>query len=240
MAKASKKISRQFLPIIVCVAAAIVLVYIIYLKSNAVAIGGSTGESIGAITGKVIGSFEGLTTGRKEGSEAGKEEGLSAENTAAEIATQMKKLQNLEVLVASVKVSDVHTVGEKQDYKALYLVKGEVIFSVDLSKAEVQEDADNLIISIPQPVGKLIFDPERIEKKAEFERYLRAGSAEDGMKEMLNTLAKMQEATAETLNNYDSLVDNARKSAIKQVTRLAESSSINNKTVKVEFYESKD
>ncbi|WP_026522735.1 DUF4230 domain-containing protein [Butyrivibrio sp. VCB2001] len=240
MRKMSKKITKQILPFLICLAASIVLVYVVYLKSNAVAIGGSAGESIGAITGKIMGSFEGLTTGRIEGSEAGKEEGLSAENTTAEIATQMKELQNLEVLVASVKVSDVHTVGVKQDYKALYLVKGEVIFSVDLSKAEVKEVDDTLIISIPQPVGKLIFDPDKIEKKAEFERYLRAGSAEDGMKEMLNTLAKMQDATAETLNNYDSLVNAAKQSAVKQVARLAESSSLNDKTISVEFLESKD
>ena len=183
---------------------------------------------------------EGMTAGRKDGAAAGKAAGLSAEDTEADIANEIRQVSNLEVLVASVKISDVHSIGSKIDYMALYLLKGEVIFSVDLSEADIVQQGGELIITIPEPTSQLIIDQSQIEKVAEYQKNYFSGSAEAGFDAYLNSMTKVQEASAETLDNYDSLIGAARESAIKQVKQLATSAGVSEKNVVVQFKEGGD
>lgn len=198
------------------------------------------GENAGTIVGSAIGSFEGITKGRSEGKEAGKTAGLSAEDTETEIANEIQKVANLEVLVASVKVTDMHSIGEDNEYSALYLIKGEVVFSVDLESARVKLQNDKLFITLPTPTGKLYFDQSQIDKAAEYQEYYFSGSAEAGYDAYLNTMEKLHKATAEELDNYDVLLDAARESAERQVTQLVTSANMKNRNVNVEFEEEQD
>lgn len=220
------------IPLIVLVCA---LTYVISLRVNANDIGTAMGASMGSLVGKAVGSLEGMTIGSKEGWDAGKDKGLSAEDTTGSIANELKQLNKLEVLVASVKLNDVHSVGD--DYKAIYLLKGEVVFTVDLSKAIIEESDGTLHITLPEPEMEPIIDNNRTEKIAEYQKRFYSGSAEDGLDAYLNSMAKFEEVTKDTLANYDALSESAKNAAKNQVTQLANSVAVNKKNVKIDFME---
>lgn len=204
----------------------------LYLYLNAVSIGNGLGSNTGSSVGKAVGSYDGLT----DGSEDGKKSGLSAEDTKADIATQLQQVQKLEVLVASVKLKDVHTVG-KEDYAALYLANGNVVFTVDMDKADITSNSGKLRILLPSPVGELYIDDSSIKKAAENQKHIFSGSAEDGFDAYLNTMKKVQEASDDTLSNYDVLLDSAKQAAKRQITLLAQAASSSYETITVEFKE---
>ena len=214
-----------------------VLISVISLRINASSMGNGVGQNMGSLAGRAIGSMEGLTKGRNDGTQAGKNDGLSAEDTEAEVANALHDLQNLEVLVASVKVQDIHSIGVNNDYKALYLMKGEVVFSVDMNEAEIVLNGDNLTITIPMPKGELIIDQSQVEKVAEYQRHYFKGDAESGFTAYLNSMTKVQEATAETLNNYSALLEAAKSSATNQIEQIANAAAVNKKSVYVSFIE---
>lgn len=234
MKKLLKKIPKSGTYIVPCVFIACVLLYVIILRVNAESMGTTFGQSTGSQVGRFVGSFEALADYREAYAE-GKEQGLSAEDTTVEVANKIKEVERLEVLVASVKLNDIHTVGD--DYAALYLLKGDAVFSVDLSKAEITEDADGLHIVLPQLEMDLIVDQSRIEKVAEYQKLLFNGSSEDGFDAYLNSMAKIVEESKETLVNYDSLKETAEETAKKQVTQLANSVAVEKRTIEVSFKE---
>ncbi|MBP3804020.1 MAG: DUF4230 domain-containing protein [Oribacterium sp.] len=237
MGKILKKIPKNSIPAVLCVLIGIAMIYTINLRMNATSLGGGIGAGTGTLVGKAIGSLEGMTKGRVEGTEAGKQTGLSAEDTEATIANQIQQMENLEVLVASVKLSNFHTIGESKDYAALYLVNGNVVFTVDMSQAKIEAQTNSLKITIPKPVGTLYLDDSSVEKVAEYQRKFFNGKAEDGFDAYLNTMKKMQEASEETLSNYDVLVSSAKEAAVNQITLIAKSVSTQYEDVVIEWAE---
>ena len=214
--------------------ALLVLIYVIGLYQKAEAMGTRLGQSAGTEVGQFVGASEALADYGKAYAE-GKEQGLSAEDTTAEVANKIKEVERLEVLVASVKLNDIHTVGD--DYAALYLLKGDAVFAVDLSKAEIKAQNDELYITLPQLEMDLIVDQSKIEKVAEYQRFLFDGSSEDGYDAYLNSMTKIIEESKEALVNYDSLKNTAEETAIRQVTQLANSVAAKQREVVVKFKE---
>ena len=233
---------KKPLPCVMVFLALVISVFclVLVMHIDTESISGRVGQEIGTMTGRAIGSLEGMTSGRTEGMEAGRNAGLSAVDTEASIADRIKEVEKLEVLVASVKLSDVHVIGEDKGYAALYLLKGDVIFTVDLSKATVVMQDEVLHIIIPKPEGELVIDQGKIEKKAEYQKHYFKGNTEAGFDAYLNSMAKIEEASAETLKNYDELIKAAENSAEVQVKQLASSSNILADDVVVEFLEEED
>lgn len=233
------KIELRKIPSFVIVGVVFALLFLVgyfsvKFRIEAENIGGSIGSNLGTLTGKAIGSIEGVLVGSKEGWEAGKAKGLSAEDTTVKIIDTMKETARLEVLVASVKLKDIHSVGD-DDYKALYMLKGNAIFSVDLSKADIDERTDGLYVTIPQPEMELIIDQSMIKKEAAYQKHYWKGSAEEGLDAYLNSMAQIAKKSESSLANYDSLVRAARNSATKQVIQLVNSVSASRKNVYVSF-----
>lgn len=227
-----KKILKVFLFIVLGLMI-FAMLYIIYLRVMAIEVGKNTGTEAGYLVGRALGSWEGMTQGRIEGLEAGKAAGLSAEDTVVNVETKMQQMNNLEVLVASVKMSDIHIIGEKTDYAALYLANGNIVFSVDMSKAVVTYSGNEMKITLPEPKAALYIDQSSVEKVAEYQKHYFSGSAEDGFDAYLNSMQKISEASAETISNYDELIISAKESAEKQVKMLAQSASVNFDTINV-------
>ena len=221
--------------LVLLVLVACIFSYFATLRMNAKNIGGGLGTGAGSIVGKAIGSLEGMTKGRKEGTEAGRSAGLSAEDTSAEIATELQQTAELEVLVASVKLKDFHTIGDDINYAALYLVNGNVVFTVDLSQADIEPIENGLHVTLPSPKGTLYLDESSVKKVAEYQKKFFNGSAEDGFDAYLNTMKHMQEASEETLNNYDTLISAAKESAKKQVLLLAQGVQTGSKEIHIDF-----
>lgn len=229
-----KKIPKTGTYTIPCVFIACVLIYVIILRVNAESMGTTFGHSTGSQVGEFVGSFEALIDYREAYAE-GKEQGLSAEDTTAEVANKIKEVERLEVLVASVKLNDIHIVGE--DYAALYLLKGDAEFIVDLSNAEITEESDGLHIILPQLEWDLKVDQSKTEKVAEYQKLLFNGSSEDGFDAYLNSMAKIVKESKEKLVNYDSLKKTAEETAIKQVSQLANSVAVEKREIIVTFKE---
>lgn len=213
---------------IICVIVFFILTILINIESMARVFG----EKLGSDVGKLAGSFEAFTDYGKA-YEEGKREGLSAEDTTIEKIVKIKEMKNLEVLIASVKLNDVHSVGD--EYKALYLMKCEAIFTVDLEKAIFDQRDDGLHIMIPNPEMEIIANQKNINKIAEYQKSFFAGSAKDGFDAYLNSMVKILENSKTRMANYDSLMESAKESAKRQVIQLANSVSASGQEIYVEF-----
>lgn len=234
MRKLLKKIPKSGTYIVPCVIIACVLLYVIILRVNAESMGTVVGQLTGSQKGKFDGSLEALANYREACAE-GKEEGLSAEDTVVEVANKMKEVKRLEVLVASVKLNDISTIGD--DYAALYLLKGDAVFTVDLSKAEITEETDGLHIMLPRLDVDPIIDESKVEKVDEYQKWSFSGKTEDGFNAYLNSTRKLIEESKETLANDASLKMIAEEAAIKQVTQLANSVAVEKRDIIVSFKE---
>ena len=197
------------------------------------------GDLIGANTGKVtgwaVGSFRGVTEGIEKGTEAGKASGLSAEDTQVETIRKIEEIGRLEVLAAGAKLTNIHSIGT--DYSAIYLMKGNAVFTVDLQKADFrfEEEGKTLSITLPEPEMELYIDESATEKLAEYQKHFYTGSAKDGFTAYLNTTKNTVAEVRETMANYDELLTQAKESAVKQVTWLAQSARGEETAVTVRF-----
>ena len=202
---------------------------------------GSMGEKISKTFGETVGvftgSFDGVTKGLSEGEEAGRAEGISAKDTKASIKDKMDEVGKLEVLTAGVGIKNAHKYGEK--YASMYLMKGNIIFSVDLTKADFIEELSNnkLLIRLPNPEVDLTLNEEETAKLAERQNKVFDGDAEDGYDAYLNTLKKTQSELESVIGNYDQLVEQAKNSAQTQIRFIAEQASLSEREIIFEFKE---
>jgi len=233
-----KKIPSIAWFIIPCVLLICVFGYALNFHIHAQATGGMIGESTGTLAGRAIGSLDGLTRGQIEGYEAGKEEGLSAKDTTAELATKIKEVEHLEVLVASGTYNDVLSIGpNRDDYAAQLTQKYNAVFTVDLGTADIVLQSDGLHIVLDQPVVEFISIGD-IEKKNEYQKkgvIVKTGSAEGGYTAADNSMNEIVIKAEERLQSDESLMSAARSSAITQLTQLVNAVSLTKPEVFVEF-----
>ncbi|HOO07936.1 MAG TPA: DUF4230 domain-containing protein [Ruminococcus sp.] len=209
----------------------------------------ATVYAVSSISGGLIdsvGSAAGAINGAIEGAKAGREQGLSAEDTSASIDSKITEVGKLEVLTAGVSIKNMHSVGNNdsfggEKYANLLIMKGNAIFTVDLTKATFDEPADGkLTITLPQPEMDLTFNEEETQILAERQNSFFDGSAEDGYIAYLNTLAKSQTEIKSVLANYDSLMEQARKSAETQLSYIVQQASLTDRELVIEFAEEGD
>ena len=214
------KIPLKFKVIVVLavIAAGLVLILTIQIWRKAKTYGENIGDVTGKTVGIAVGSFHGFSEG-KRGREDGKEDGLSASDTVA----------NLQVLVSSIKLNDYHKLEEK--YAALYLLKGDAVFTVDLSKAviDANEDGEVWYIRLPQPEVTVYIDDRYTKKVAEYQRKFFNGSAEDGFNAYINSMSNLESKAKDAIEEDGSLMKCARDSAEKQIKRLAKMARVNDK-----------
>lgn len=220
--------------IFILILSAIAFAIAVSIRLNASMTGSEMGRISGINSGKLAGSIDGLSEA-KEAWEEGKQKGLSAEDIVVNLSNSLSQTEKLEVLVASVKVSDLREVGEK--YKALYLIGGEVIVTVDLSQSTIEYNSENSewIICLPEPEAELRMDQDKIEKKASYSKRFLNGSAKDGMEAFYNSMRELSETSVEELSNHDYLIEAAKDSARKQVAELICATMISENDVKIVF-----
>ncbi len=195
------------------------------------------GRSSGSLVGTAIGSFRGVTEGISAGTAAGKAAGLSAEDTVAKVKTDLIRTGRLQVLTAGVKIANCHKVGE--DYAALYIVKGSAVYTVDLEKAKVDYNSadSSMRIDIPKPQMEVYIDQNETEKLAEYQKHKFVGDAEDGAKAYLNSMKHSEEEIKESMDNYDSLMEQAKTVARNQIEALVDTVRGDHLSVTVHFYD---
>lgn len=185
-------------------------------------VGSSSGESFGKIAGTVVGTVEAA----KDAQNAyinGKEEGLSAEDTKAYITNSFENVGNLEVLASSVTLTNVNSVGE--DYKALYLLKGDAIFSVDLSNTQFTIDTNNnkVIVYAEKPVVDIYINDMQTQKLATYQKKRWTGTSEEGYIQYMNSMKNAESEIREKVADYDALVESAISAEKQQIQFLVQS-----------------
>ncbi len=192
------------------------------------------GEQAGTVVGTAIGSYNGITEGLAQGLEDGTEDGLSATDITIDIEPEITQVGNLEVLVAGITITDTLSIGDA--YKELYALQADAVFSVDLTQTKVSYSVDgDVYISIPEPEVELYLNLSTSEKLAEVSNFSFTVSAQDGMTAYLNSMANLQSSAADSIDGYDSLMNEARSAAIAQVQQLAKAICGSQKTVYVQF-----
>lgn len=184
-----------------------------------------------------MGSWRGVTQGYAAGLEDGTEAGLSAQDIEANIVNKMTVSGNLQVLLVDLRLTDLYQHGN--DYAALFGIKGEGVFSVDLTQSQVtySEAQNEITITIPKPVFTPYLDDSSLETFAEYTRPLFNGSTQNGYRGYLNSRAQIEQRIQSELAGYDKMVQQAEDSALRQVELLAKSVSGSGASVTVQFVE---
>ena len=234
--KRSNGIKAKVLFLLVLIFAAAIAGSGLYWRHQAKSIGEAVGAGTGTVVGRLAGSLDGITNGTEDGKKAA----ISTEDTETVVREQMEQTEKLEVLAAGVQLSNFHKIGDDDSpkYAALYLINATVVFTVDLSQAEVtlREDDNTLHVCLPRPECSLYIDGA-VEKAAEYQKTRFTASAEDGFDAYLNSVKQLQNATEENLSNYDQLTESARAAAENQVQMLVSAVSIGDYTPVIEWAE---
>lgn len=199
----------------------VVVVLTFFLHSRAATVGTNAGKVSGNLVGTAIGSAKGITEGVAKGAEDGANAGLSAEDIEVDIKGAIELSGKLEVLTASVSLKDMLQLGDGT-YSALYIFYGDAIFTTDLDQAEINFNQDNtsVCVKIPVPVMTVSLDETQSNKLKEDMKFSLRTNSEDGYESYINTRKKISENISQKVANYDSLLQAAKESAIKQVDQL--------------------
>lgn len=185
-----------------------------------------TGAEKGTETGISDGTREGKAateTERERGALEGKVSGLSAKDTQTRMLGELKLREagKLDVLVAGVSLDNFHSIGNK--YAAIYLMKADAVFSVDLRQSEVKWGEDGFWIKVlaPQPEVIVYFDDAETEKIAEWQKSYFSGTAEDGFLAYINSVKELTASASANIEQNETLMESARKAAEQQIQLLA-------------------
>ncbi|MEE1044757.1 MAG: DUF4230 domain-containing protein [Olegusella sp.] len=198
--------------------AAVLVVLFIVVPMITSAVGSSAGIAVGTATGTADTFAE-----AKDTVSDAKTDALSAEDTEVLLGNAITNVGNLDVLTAGVVIENINKVGKS--YEGLYLVKGDAVFSVDLTKADVSlgenENGEQVLtVTLPEPTVKLYLDEDKTELLAEEQHFDLFSGAEEGIQEYLNSMANITEKSEKSIMGYDDLMENARTTAIAQVEDL--------------------
>ncbi len=174
-------------------------------------------QGAGSAAGFFAGSVEGVPY-YLERYDQGKEKGLSAEDSHVTGLTRAQLGDGkLQVLAATVSLAVDNEVGKT--YAALALLRGNIVFSVDLSRAEIGDG----VLTLPDVEMSFVIDHRQTEIIAEYQRSFFNGSTEDGYDEFLNSVRKIESEVEKYVENYDELRDEARQAAVEMVKTIADS-----------------
>ncbi len=218
--KAFKIILGIFLGIILMGAAAFLFMVAMPIHNGADHMGEDVGQSVGQLVGYAVGTYKGITEKAAEGWEDGKEKGLSAEDTDVTI-DEIKTLGKgkLEVLSADISINNIPQISD--DYAALYVRPGNVIFSIDLSQTVVTKNSDGTYtVTAPSPEAELFLKEDKAEKIAEYIKYPFTGKVTDGIEANVNARAEVLKRSIEELSNYAQLLEDAKEFAKKQIVLI--------------------
>lgn len=194
--------------------------------------------AIGMAAGTATGSFRGVTQGIAAGAEAGKEAGLSAEDTTVKIGNKMTETGNLQVMLVDLLLTDLYQQGPENNpqYAALLDIKGEGVFSVDLTQSKItySETEEQITITIPEPVFTPYLDDNTVEILAEYKPRFLDGSTINGYQGYLNSNDQLKRKAQEEMLT---MIEPAKISAKEQVELLAKSICGRTVSIKVNFIE---
>ncbi len=146
----------------------------------------------------------------------------------------IRNIGKLQVMSANVNIVDDITIGASAlpDFKRIYNRKGTAVYSVDLSRIgffiDQTQPNKTVFIKLPSLEVELFLDERTTKQIAEYQKKGWTGNAADGFLSYLTTSKNGYEAMEKSLQQYEGLMLEARKSAIKRVRQLAETTYLDN------------
>lgn len=209
-----------------------------YVRFQAKSLGTNAGQIGGKAVGTAIGSFHGFFEGQAKGKEAGRIEGLSAKDIKAQIKGSIENLGKLEVLSSRFTITDLNELGD--DYKALLVIKGKAIFTVDLNKADFSVDSEKkeVWIAVPEPEMTIYFDSRKTKIEAEVELskwFWDKKTAEDGAINYSQSMNKNRETVKDKISNYEQLISVSKDIAKVQLNQLVTAVCAGNYDIRIIF-----
>lgn len=211
------------------IAAAAFIVAVLFACFSVYQTGMNVGAAMGTAVGSAVGSKNGLNTGIADGRKAG----LSAVETTAVLEEKMEAAGRLQVLAAGVTLNNAQKVGTA--YNAIEILKGDLVFTVDLQNATVSVNDTQAVILIETPQVQFYLDELESEKIMEVSKFSLITNAEDGVTAFLNSRIATVKSVEENIQGYKTLMDSAKEAAIAQTKSLAEAACGGSKTVVVGF-----
>lgn len=191
----------------------------------------------GAGPGKIVGTVQGAREGYEKGYQEGKKEGLSAKDTEVKIEDGVKGLGFLEVLEAQMKMTDYFSISENKDYALLYSKEIQVIFSYDMTKADVEIENDKeIVINMPPADVNIKIIDNSFEMIDEYSKSKNSGSRKDAETAWINSKVELEKNAKNNLKNDELLMTKAENNAKVQVTNLVKALN-NDAKVECHFYE---
>lgn len=215
-------------------ALSLLLIFAVFFMANFYIHYIKTAETLGRNVGSAVGNIKGITTGMQHGVEDGKYVGIHADDYEVEVKSLMAQTSKLEVLVADAAVYTKFEIGKK--YEAMYIYKGDAIFTVDLAKANAKKQGSNRIkIESPMPVVEFIISESETEKLFDSQKGIFIGDKSGGYEAYIEHRNTLNQHLEDELVGYDMLLESAKESAIRQLTSLAKSVCGREFEVEVEF-----
>lgn len=166
--------------------------------------------------------------GRKSG------DTFSSTKVTAEV-TSIREIGMLEVMTASIRVNRYITIAESNEdkpaYAALYDIPGTAVYSVDLSKLDIDVVSSEggrrkVLVGIPTPEARLKVAENEINKLDEWQKGSFTGSAENGYMEYMKVSKDSADALEKEISDSVNLKSRAMESAKTQIDMLIRNLSI--------------
>ena len=149
--------------------------------------------------------------------------------------TSVKEIGELEVMTASVQVNRQILISSNNnvEYSSLYNVPGTAVYTVDLSKLEIDivDTADGgrkVLVGIPALEVSLMVHEDELEKIAEYQKGRFTGSAKEGYEKYLSVTKESVAAVEKEIADSEGLRSRAEDSARTQIDMLIRSLSLEN------------
>ncbi len=149
--------------------------------------------------------------------------------------TSVKEIGELEVMTASVQVNRQILISNnnKVEYSSLYNVPGTAVYTVNLSKLEIDivDTADGIrkvLVGIPALDVSLMVHEDELEKIAEYQKGKFTGSAKEGYEKYLSVTKESVAAVEKEIADSEGLRSRAEDSARTQIDMLIRSLSLEN------------
>ncbi|MBQ1377487.1 MAG: hypothetical protein IIY77_05905 [Lachnospiraceae bacterium] len=107
---------------------------------------------------------------------------------------------------------------------AVNLLKGIVVFTSDLSQADITLQGDVVRIALPLPRGEVTVDETRLKKTASLQERFFGGTPEAGLNAYREAMELTRDLSSENLQSpaYKALLEAAKEAAEKQISLLVE------------------
>ena len=218
---------------VLTVAISILTVFVLLVEMPMLFSTNSLAQNVGANLGKMVG----LAIGSADAMHDLEDVINDAENKAntpkvtVTVEETFKNVGKLEVLTAEVKTYYKH---EKGNYAALYILNGDGVFTVDLSKAQFEIDENIVNIKLPRPALDIRFKdlPKKI---AEYEGFDFLVSSDDAYKGYTAAQTELIKNIKDKMVNYHMLLESAENSAKKSMKLLVQSIKGNDVEITIDF-----